>query len=302
MTCIAVWWIAYQLDASQLVNMLVRFRTGSLIWALGCSMLCLFLTTWRWARILRDIGLNLPLRLLMAEELVGLAFSLVLPTSIGGDAARGLRLGRAIPSERRLIWASIAYERILGLIALLAIGIAGIAAYQGSFNPDALALSLLILVFSSLVLLGVPWVPVIAARLSACASLRRFDLGPTFAQFAALPILSPKGLLDAMLIGIANQVCLLLTFWLPARDLNIIDPISVTFIGIPLIMLGSVLPISLGGHGVRETLFVAVLGQLYVSPSKALALAVFWLGLNLAFAMTGVAIWLGGLGAQSREG
>jgi hypothetical protein len=61
-------------------------------------------------------------------------------------------------------------------------------------------------------------------------------------------------------------------------------------IGVPVVHVLSMVPITLGGLGLREGLFVGVLGLLNVPSDVALGLAAQWLASSLAFAVAGAIV------------
>jgi len=65
-----------------------------------------------------------------------------------------------------------------------------------------------------------------------------------------------------------------------------------TLVGIPLGHILSLAPISIGGFGVREGLFVAVLTPLGIASDIALSLSILWLLASVFFAVIGAVITL----------
>ena len=60
----------------------------------------------------------------------------------------------------------------------------------------------------------------------------------------------------------------------------------------PIIFVLSMVPLTLGGHGLREGLYVGVLGALGVPDDVALALAASFLASTIVFALAGLAVVL----------
>jgi hypothetical protein len=61
-------------------------------------------------------------------------------------------------------------------------------------------------------------------------------------------------------------------------------------VGVPLVHVLSMIPVTLGGHGLREGLFVGVLGELGVASDVALGLAAQWLASSVLFAIAGAIV------------
>jgi hypothetical protein len=74
--------------------------------------------------------------------------------------------------------------------------------------------------------------------------------------------------------------------------------VAAIYAGLPLIVIGSMLPVSIGGLGLRESLFVVVLGRLGVNEATALGLGLVWLATYVLVAGPGVALVL--LGGETK--
>ena len=61
-------------------------------------------------------------------------------------------------------------------------------------------------------------------------------------------------------------------------------------VGVPIVHVLSMVPITIGGLGLREGLFVAILGRLGVESDVALGLAAQWLASSLMFAIAGAVV------------
>jgi hypothetical protein len=68
----------------------------------------------------------------------------------------------------------------------------------------------------------------------------------------------------------------MLAFWLVARSIGLRIPFSVLATTLPLVFIISALPISIGGLGVREASYVALLGRAGVTATDAALLSVLF--------------------------
>ena len=68
---------------------------------------------------------------------------------------------------------------------------------------------------------------------------------------------------------------------------------------IPFVTLASLLPISIGGTGVREALFVALFGAVGMRPEVALVLSLSTLAVALSWGLLGLAFFLVGRRARA---
>jgi len=200
---------------------------------------------------------------------IGLFFNNFLPTSIGGDAARALVIGR--PGSRLArAFTSVVLDRATSFLCLIAV--AWIVLLT---NPDpvpssliaglglatvAVAAAVLFLLLIGLRSRGrlVSWLPEAA---------RRF--GRDAREGLRLSIARPRLLAGATVLGLVFQFFAILSFWAVARSVGLELPLSLMAVATPLILLISLMPISIAGFGVREGGMVLVLGAAHVSATDA---------------------------------
>jgi len=85
------------------------------------------------------------------------------------------------------------------------------------------------------------------------------------------------------------------------HDINPGIPLSAFFFLTPIALFAAALPISIGGWGVREAVFIALFSQTGVAPSQALALGLGVGFLNLAQGIASGALWLLGEAVRNRR-
>lgn len=115
--------LAWQTDWSEAVRDLPRLRSETVLTVAVALLVGLVLSTWKWSFALRIQGLEFPFGRLFRLLCTGSFFNCFLPTAIGGDA---YRIYQTLPADgyptRAL--AAVALERLVGLLALLALGAA----------------------------------------------------------------------------------------------------------------------------------------------------------------------------------
>jgi hypothetical protein len=192
-------------------------------------------------------------------------------------------------------WSSSLFERIAGLLAMAVSG--ALAASIGlGFDARVPEKIRVIAAIIALAFLGVfffaaaPFrilVRVLEKRLPSAASDVRgivSDLeGPLATPGARMETLGWSVLVQAL--GIAFVVA-------GARGLDAPGHVLAILIGVPIVHVLSKVPITHGGLGLREGLFVGILGMLAVPPDVALGLAAQWLASSLAFAIAGALVAL----------
>lgn len=256
---------------------------------LALAVLLLFAQTFvlchRWILILR--AMNVPLDWLPGWRIliVSTFFNQVLPA--GGDAVRIWMLRRHGVQWSQTI-GSIVADRFLALLALGAIILAGMPFLLRRISDNSLLFAIVIVLaiacFGLIALLTLDRWP---RRTIAALPARIVQ----FAMLVRAPLAAERrGTLVAaaiMIHLITVAACYVLAIGLDAP----LSPLD-AFVLIPLVILSSAVPISIGGWGVREGAMVATLGLAGIASDKALAISVL-LGLGgLIVGLFGGLVWL----------
>ena len=277
--------LASLLDRQEILARLSDFaRRSPLVW-IGCFALFLLLHAggamkWRlFLSLASPSGASVPVRSALRFYGAGLFANLCLPTMIGGDVVRaGLALG-ASEEKEAVVLGSVA-DRLADLLALGVLAAA--AAWLSPSARDALAQrsispSTIVLAFVGLLLAGVAVLALLLragrssrasgrlaaflAKLRGAAAALRGRPGPAAAGFLlCLALQSGFVLLNAW-IGQAIGIDLDLAAW---------------FLVVPLAKIAAMLPVSLGGIGVREVAVAALTAPLGVEREIAVAQSLVW--------------------------
>jgi uncharacterized membrane protein YbhN (UPF0104 family) len=243
----------------------------------------------RWRRLLKRVGSDLPLRSLVEHTLVASAYTMILPSSVGGDVVRAIRCGRQAGAPHRG-WSTVFFERMIGFPCLTLVAAPGVLVLPGGRALLWAALAGAALGAGGLVLAGGPlrW----AARVLLARAPQIAALSEGIAADLEGPLGTAGARAEALLWTLLYQaagISILAAVVAPLGDGKLVGAI---YAGVPLIVIGAMLPVSLGGVGLRESLFVLVLGRLGVDRATALALGLLWLGTYFALAIPGVLLVL----------
>lgn len=233
----------------------------------------------RWWLMLRLFGVPMSLPRTFAFSGAGLFFSLGLPGSGGGDAFRILYVMRLHPHRKFHAVMSVVADRLCGLFALmLTIAFPLLQADQFSADPKASA----ILSAAGLILV-VTGILVVLWWLTTWPSLHRrwIHLAPEKIRPQAVRLGRIFGWMkkhpSAILLAVALSLVALLahfsTYWLSSRAFGLTLSLHEILIIMPLVDTLTMLPVTLYGIGLRETLFEYLLGGLYGIPPGAATLA-----------------------------
>ena len=232
----------------------------------------------RWAALARPLGFDFPRWFFVRRFFEGMFFSLCLPSSIGGDVIKAVRIGTTAPA-RLLAACSVIVDRLTGLAALgVLVGTAVVTREYDLGMPGAAA------VFAALLLAALAtfrvglllldrihdWLPEGSRRREFVARLLPYRQQPSL-------VLAGVGWSFVVQMGGAVSVALV------GRALGVDQPLIVWFSVVPLVALAMVLPISIGGFGVRENALEYLLRGYGVPPETGVAIALLW-GLCTVFA------------------
>jgi uncharacterized protein (TIRG00374 family) len=255
---------------------------------LAATAVGIVLSTLRWWTVLSALGLRARVRTLLNHYLAGLFVGNFLPSTIGGDVLRVARQS-ADNGDRPSTFASVVLERLTGWLVLPLITLTAFVINPGlrelghatalAFGPSVATLVLLCgLLFAAAH-------PRVGGRLAESEGWQRFigavHLGIT--RFRK----HPGSVLNVLVVGFAYQLAVVLSAYLAARALGLdVGPTAILAF-MPAVAIAQVLPISLGGLGVREGAFVLFLHPLGVQRGEAIALGLLFYGMNLAVSLLG---------------
>ena len=282
-------------DFDQLVQVLETADLGLILGSFVILLLRLPFMGWRWHLILNHQGYQLSTAYLTKVTVVSVFFSLFLPTGSGGDIVRGIYLARGNIEPRATV-TSIVFERFVGLFTLLAIAApsAGILAF---WYPKYRGFALTIFALVGCTALGLLVLNRLSGWLTPLGTggrpLGRFidniRLGlqemielarqcTLITQVVVLTLLfQAVGIYSVYLLGLSLQADLDLVFYV---------------VLVPIVWLAMMLPISIGGLGVREGAFVLLFSQVGMSGELALALSLLVLALTVAQSLLGGIVFL----------
>lgn len=224
-----------------------------------------------------------------------------LPASVGGDAVRAVALARlGVPTAVSI--ASVVMDRVLGVLSLLLMAIAGLFLVQRLAGNPAVRLALAV---TTLGCVAVAWLVFseqadrLAARLLARLSSARAARAGQALVDAFQRYARHHGALANVLAGsLGVQVLRVVQAYCLGRALGITLGPATYFAFIPLILLVMLLPVTVNGLGTSQAAFVWSFGQAGVAAPVAFTLSVLFVALGVVGNLPGGALYaLRGLGA-----
>jgi hypothetical protein len=287
-----LWWIFR--DPEQNRKMLEAIRIagaeGGLWWflpgivALGAGLL---LQTQRWLVLLRvqDIAISYwrALRIVLA----GMFFNLFLLGSTGGDVIKIFFIMREAPDKKAGALLSVFIDRVVGVLALATVSAVVIVARWNDLMKSAPwgVLTVAIVLGGSLGFIVVAW---FVDRLNLTSKLPHWmplhakiaEAAAAFSQYAK----AGGAVGRAFLLSLPAHLLMFSTFYFGAKAFSAGLGVLSIFCVMPIVSTVTALPISVGGAGVREGLFINLLGALYNTPAaiamtisiSGFLMVVFW--------------------------
>lgn len=222
------------------------------------------LHAWRWWMLFRVQGIGLSLHWSHVVTWIANFYGAILLGGLGGDAARAYYICRDAPSQKTGGLASIAIDRLLGLAILLLMALAAVALkfQQVAASPEFrhLAIVAAVLLLAGVIATGVlfarspdRWPGWLRRRLGAgrCA---------LFADLRQRTLDAPGVHFVAFLLSVVVWLLDFVSVWLLALGVGLPLPFFETCIAVSVAYASTALPISIGGHGVREGALLFVLG------------------------------------------
>ena len=251
-----------------------RFASAGVL-TLTIGSICVFalsvITAARWKTILGEFRHPLAFAVVWRYTVIGMFFSQLLPSGIGGDGFRiwyarreGLPLGVAI--------GTVLVDRILGLLGLLLLIIFGLPYLLSLHMSDILAT--VISISAALLALGITAFLFIDHLMAGIALLQgrawtahfqrpylarvKGELARTAKDTRRLLRVLPQGP-ATVLLSLINQIALGLVVLYLARSMSLsLTPVAAVFLFPPVLLL-STMPISLAGLEADASLSVSVL-------------------------------------------
>jgi hypothetical protein len=258
------------------------------------------IATFRWRRALVRLGSPAPWNRLFSDMLVASTYNMLLPTSIGGDVVRALRCSRRLGTAHHA-WSSTIFERLIGIVALALLAVPGIMQAPGQVREIGVAIGLVAVLSMILVLFA--HAPIrVTARLLASRAPRMAGSGDRIASDLSGPLATVSARVEMMawsvlyqLAGLGVLVVVVIDWGMPGAAWAVLG-------AVPLALILTLLPISIAGIGLRESLFVVLLGRFGVSADRALSLALVWLASALVLAAAGAVVMAAEAWAGARGG
>jgi glycosyltransferase 2 family protein len=236
----------------------------------------------RWKILLNIRNSECSLLSLTKYYFLGFFFNAFLPSSIGGDVARGIYTIRDNISKEVAI-SSILLERYLGLFALVLIGFVSYlyCINYGFMHSDILFflgqfIGIFVFIFFVFFIIPYFFKYFSYSNDSYRIFLKIFYYLNNFSLYWS----KPYRIISVLLITILCQIIGILAVYLISLSVNENMVFTYFLFLLPVIWLIALIPISLGGLGVREGAFIYLFALAGMNTQIAISISVIWLALS----------------------
>lgn len=267
--------ILSRLDLARAAEILASAHILLLVLAVLVSGAGRFVAAFRWWIFLRAMQTDVPYRGVLRLSFIGMFLHFLPAGSVASEVARVYGMNRTT-SDLAGSFASVLVDRMFGLGALILVGLVGLAFAPPGVPPllgDLAWIGFVVVLAGGYVMMN----PV--ARSVLDGLLARIRLEPVRVRLEKVYVRLDQMRSSSALMGwsvvaaLVNTAFRILPAWFVAMALSIDVSLSQLFIIIPLIYLAAQIPISVGGLGVREVGWVALLRVIDVPASDAIVMS-----------------------------
>lgn len=288
-----LWYLSTTIDMRTAMRGIFGIRLPHLLAVLALVALDRSVMILRWVLLLRASDTKVSTANAARVFLVSSFVGSFLPAGVGADAARayGLRRHSAHGGEAL---ASVAVDRLLGVLSLVAIGVAGAVAWAPAMgNAGSIVAAIVILTAAALAAFWadrlVRWV--VPARLHDGPLARRvLQVSDAVGRYRG----RGSVLGQVMIWSIVVQMLRIVQAYLLGLGLGIAVPFRYYLFFMPIGLMMLLLPISVSGFGLPQGVIVWLLRPLGVPDEQSFALSTLIIVTGLAGNLPGLFLWLRG--------
>jgi glycosyltransferase 2 family protein len=285
-------YLTSQIDIRTASLAVLRVEAGYLALVLGlvaCDRAVMIL---RWVLLLRASNVAIAARDAARIFLVSSFVGSFLPAGVGGDVARAYGLSRATSDSSEAL-ASVAIDRVLGILALVAMGAVGLAATAGAVSDWRVSATVALLIAASCALF---WADrLVGAFLPDRWRARRLGRRAVALTDALSRYRSRRGALAHVFVwSVVVQLLRIVQAYYLGAGLGLTVPFRYYLVFMPVGLLMLLLPISVSGFGLPQGIIVWLMRPLGVPDERSFALSTLIVLTGLAGNLPGLVLWLRG--------
>lgn len=271
-TAVLLAYLGHKLDWAKFERQLLN---SDPVWLLIAAILLgatFLLASVRWWLLLRVHEIALPLGIVIALTFIGQFFNSFMLGSIGGDLVKVFYALKFNPNRRTYVAVSVVMDRGMGLLVVLCCALAalswqfGFAANQANARSILVVLLLFLLVglLVSVALILTPFHRLPARLHRLWQRLPQHHVGELFVDGLRHHLNSPRLIAGAAACSVGVQFIVVTAGYCISRSIALEATYFEMLAAMSVVTCIVSLPISIGGHGIREGAFVIMFAMLGV--------------------------------------
>lgn len=282
-------------DAGEIVALMSSQNPFPVLLAAFAVLVQIIFGSFRWRAVLvasaNQKAANISPFLAFQLYYASIFFNSFLPGTFGGDVVRAIST-RALGVTTGASVHSVVLDRVLALAILVAMSVPALPLIWSGVGLGVSGTVLIgmlvaaVLVLAAFFLLG---------RVERFSTLRSYVERIVISFIVALRnlVTNPRELLIALPMAAGAHAAYCIAMYLLAKsihvEMSVVDALTI----VPLILLFSALPISIGGWGVREVGAIGLLGLIGISSQEAVTISLQFGVLSLLVSLPGAIFWIG---------
>jgi uncharacterized protein (TIRG00374 family) len=282
-------------DRKTLLEIIKHCDKGLLFWAFLVFFFNYLFCLIRWIMLLKEADIHLPLSRIIISFSGGIFFNLFLPSAIGGDVMRSIDLAAHTRKPKEIV-STVILDRLSGSVGLVILILFSLPFGWNLIQDRAVFLSVsIIIVLLSLILL-------ILFNDSVYSSINRYLTAPKAGRFrSAIKNLHQEmhgfkhkkvAIITNLFVSVLVQANTPITFYLIALAIGLKINLIYFFVFIPIIGAITMLPISIGGLGLRDATTIYFFAKAGVSRDSAFAMSLLNFSFILVYGVIGGLIYV----------
>lgn len=271
-----IFYLLEQVSWSAFREVILKADLFYIVLSFALTPLLILVSVWKWRLLLAAKGYLVSSSELFKLYLVGYFFNNLLPTNIGGDLVRAYRLGKKVNDQSQSA-ASVLMERFTGVSALVILAALSFFANLGLVGDLRIGLALLLVSAGYFALF---WLAVDDSPLLFLESrIRHRSISSLIEKLRKVQNAvkayndNRRILLLSVFISFIFYILAIINVYVSSLAFGAAVSIASLAVIVPLILLISMLPLSIGGIGLQEWAYFFTFSQVGIAGTVGLSVA-----------------------------
>lgn len=270
-----IYLILYKLDWSEMAAVIGQTSLLFLFVSFLLSPIMVLVSAWKWQVLLKAHEVSVPFRRLFALYYVGYMFNHILPTSVGGDVVVSYELAKDTERPYDSV-ASVLMNRFTGLVILVPASLISVFLNASVFYDYRIASGMGLIVVGTVVALWCAFDsrPLVVMN-KYCGNIRivRKAMAKCHKLQEAFQVYRGKigTIIYALGISVVFFLLIVLNVYIGCLAFSAKPSLVDVLVIVPFLQVVSMLPIALGGIGVREWAYMVAFPQIGMAATVGLS-------------------------------